>query len=100
MEVRNDLDADNTVQEQSNGQDEKLRFLGWLFGRPSYSRYPDYSMLEHAAGISSGLGSRYPSGGIYPYSPSSSMIVEDCVESLDPYTHEMIEHCQEVPMYH
>lgn len=104
MEVRSEFQADNTEQEQSNEQGGQLRFLGWLFGgRPSYSRYPDYSMLEHAAGIP--YGSRYPSGGggggIYPYPPSSSsMVVEDCVESLDPYTHEMIEHCQEVPMYH
>ncbi len=101
MEVRSEFEADNTEQEQSNEQDGQLRFLGCLFGRPSYSRYPDYSMLEHAAGIP--YGSRYPSGGgggIYPYSPSSPMIVEDCIESLDPYTHELIEHCQEVPTYH
>lgn len=53
-------------------------------------------MLEEAAGVSPyGLGSRYP------YSrPHSPVVVEECVEMLDPYSHHVIEECQDVPSYY
>lgn len=78
----------------------KLRLLGWLFGRPGMSPFGDYSVLEQAAGLHGGYGygSRVPPMMHH----DSPVIVEDCVELLDPYTHSIIEECHEVPstMYH